>query len=614
MKKNTRNFVKILFMMLLLLITIIFPKILDSNYWLNLINLAISYSVACIGLNIVLGYAGQLSLAQAGFWGLGAYTSAILTTQFGVPVWIGLIASFIVAGLFGILLGIPTLKLTGHYLAMATIGFGIILQLILINTIWLTKGSDGIPNIPSPSFFSFELKHPNTFFYVAIFILILLTLIAIRIKNSRIGRSFMAIRENEMAAETMGVDSTYYKIMAFALSAGYAGIGGWMFAHSCSHYISPDTFSFGQSVLLLSMAVVGGIGSAIGAIIGATLLTLVPEFFRFLKDYYLMFYAACIVLIMIFMPGGITDLIINLLFIQKKVKWWLSDATAKESKTETTSKLNKSFDNKIFGSINSCSGSEEILLKIEGLTKRFGGLVAVENVNITIRRGKIQALIGPNGSGKTTTLNMLSGLYFPTSGTINLDGINIAGKKPHAITSLGIARTFQNIRLFGELSVIENVLIGQHYHFKSGLLSSILRLPAQKDEEEKMHGKSLEILEFVGLKGKEFHLAKSLPYGQQRMLELARALASRPKLLLLDEPAAGLNTAETEILVDLLSQICKRGITILLVEHDMNLVMTVSDHITVLNFGRKIAEGSCEMIENNQEVIDAYLGREIVNA
>src|SRR5208283_3822369 len=320
MKKNTRNFVKILFMMLLLLITIIFPKILDSNYWLNLINLAISYSVACIGLNIVLGYAGQLSLAQAGFWGLGAYTSAILTTQFGVPVWIGLIASFIVAGLFGILLGIPTLKLTGHYLAMATIGFGIILQLILINTIWLTKGSDGIPNIPSPSFFSFELKHPNTFFYVAIFILILLTLIAIRIKNSRIGRSFMAIRENEMAAETMGVDSTYYKIMAFALSAGYAGIGGWMFAHSCSHYISPDTFSFGQSVLLLSMAVVGGIGSAIGAIIGATLLTLVPEFFRFLKDYYLMFYAACIVLIMIFMPGGITDLIINLLFIQKKVK------------------------------------------------------------------------------------------------------------------------------------------------------------------------------------------------------------------------------------------------------------------------------------------------------
>jgi branched-chain amino acid transport system permease protein len=614
MKINARNFINFIFPVLLLVITVIFPKILNSNYWLNLINLAISYSVACIGLNIVLGYAGQLSLAQAGFWGLGAYTSAILTTQFGVPVWIGLIASFIVAGLFGILLGIPTLKLTGHYLAMATIGFGIILQIILINTIWLTKGSDGIPNIPSPSLFSFELKHPNTFFYVAIFILILLTLIAIRIKNSRIGRSFMAIRENEMAAETMGVDSTYYKIMAFALSAGYAGIGGWMFAHSCSHYISPDTFSFGQSVLLLSMAVVGGIGSAIGAIIGATLLTLVPEFFRFLKDYYMMFYAACIVLIMIFMPGGITDLIVNLSFIQKIRRWWLSASTVKGAKTGTASKSNRSFDEQIVGSIKSCSGSEEILLKIEGLTKRFGGLVAVENVNITISRGKIQALIGPNGSGKTTILNMLSGLYFPTAGTIHLNGINLTGKKPHAITSFGIARTFQNIRLFGELSVIQNVLIGQHYHFKSGLLSSILRLPAQKDEEEKMHETSLEILEFVGLQGKEFHLAKSLPYGQQRMLELARALSSRPKLLLLDEPAAGLNTAETEILVDLLSQICKRGITILLVEHDMNLVMTVSDHITVLNFGRKIAEGSCEMIENNQEVIDAYLGREIVDA
>jgi ABC-type branched-subunit amino acid transport system ATPase component len=231
-----------------------------------------------------------------------------------------------------------------------------------------------------------------------------------------------------------------------------------------------------------------------------------------------------------------------------------------------------------------------------------------------VRRGEIQALIGPNGSGKTTILNMLSGLYIPTGGEISLEGTAITGRKPHVITSLGIARTFQNIRLFGELTVLDNVLIGQQCHSRSGLVSSIFHPSSQKAEESGMRAKALEMLQFVGLKGKEFAQSNSLPYGQQRLLELARALVSDPKLLLLDEPAAGLNAAETEALVDLLFQICKRGITILLVEHDMNLVMNVSDHITVLNFGRKIAEGSAEEIEKNREVVDAYLGTEVGNA
>jgi len=609
---NTRT-KSLLVSAVLVVVVLVFPRLVTSNYWMNLINLAISFSIACLGLNIVLGYAGQLSLAQAAFWGVGAYTSAILTTQLGLPVWAGMFAAFFVAAFFGILLGIPTLKLSGHYLAMATIGFGIILQLILVNAIWLTNGSDGIPKIPSPWIGSFELKDPGTIFYVAAVSLVLLTWGAIHLKDSRMGRAFMAIRENEMAAGTAGVDTTYYKIMAFSLSAGYAGFGGWLFAHSGSHYISPDTFSFEQSVIMLVMAVLGGNGSAIGSIVGAILLTLLPEVLRFLKDCYMMVYAAGIVLIMIFMPSGIAGLLKNLPISARLREWWRDGSTAARQVAAATSTL-KSPDATLPATFSNCSGSNEVLLTVKGLAKHFGALRAVDGVDMEVRRGMIHALIGPNGSGKTTILNMLSGLYVPTAGEILLEGRAISGKKSHHITSQGMARTFQNIRLFGELSVLENVLIGQHCHTRSGLLTSVLQPPSQKAEEAKMRKKALEMLAFVGLKGKEFAQANSLPYGQQRLLELARALASDPKLLLLDEPAAGLNAAETDALVELLFQICDRGITILLVEHDMSLVMNVSDHITVLNFGKKIAEGSAEEVEHNQEVIDAYLGTEVSNA
>ncbi len=597
----------------LVVAVLILPRLVTSNYWMDLINLSISLAVACLGLNIVLGYAGQLSLAQAAFWGVGAYSSAILTTQFGLPVWAGMFAAFFVAAFFGILLGIPTLKLSGHYLAMATIGFGIILQLILVNAIWLTKGSDGITKIPSPWIGSFELKAPGNFYYVAALSLILCTWGAINLKDSRVGRAFMAIRENEMAAGTTGVDTTYYKIMAFALSAGYAGFGGWLFAHSCSHYISPDTFSFDQSVILLVMAVLGGNGSAIGSIVGAALLTMLPEMLRFLKESYMMFYAAGIVVIMIFMPSGIAGLVKSMPVGLRLRAWWNADSTAARQIAAAASNL-KSPDAALPATFPACSGSNQVLLTVKGLAKYFGGLRAVDGVDMEVRRGEIQALIGPNGSGKTTILNMLSGLYIPTAGEITLEGTSISRQKTHIITAHGVARTFQNIRLFGELSVLDNVLIGQHSQSKAGLAASIFQPASQRAEEAAMRMKAMEVLEFVGLRGKEFSQANSLPYGRQRMLEVARALVSDPKLLLLDEPAAGLNTAETEALVELLFQICDRGITILLVEHDMSLVMNVSDHITVLNFGKKIAEGSAEEVEHNQEVIDAYLGREVSNA
>ncbi|MHB0870900.1 MAG: branched-chain amino acid ABC transporter ATP-binding protein/permease [Chloroflexota bacterium] len=597
---------------LLVLGVILFPIVLASNYWLNLLNLAMSFAIACLGLNIVLGYTGQLSLAQAAFWGVGAYTSAILTTRLDMNVWVAMPIAFIVTAFFGILLGIPTLKLSGHYLAMTTIGFGIILQLILINTSWLTNGSDGITQIPSPALGPIAFNEPNTFFYVAAFSVILLTWASIRLKGSRVGRALLAIRENEMAAETMGIDATFFKVMAFSLSAAYAGYAGSLFAHSGSHYISPDTFSFDQSVVLLAMAVLGGNGSAVGAVVGATLLHLLPEVLRFLKDSYFMFYAAGIVAIMVFMPGGLASLVYDLPASRRLREWWASESRRETELADAVAAMEVKAEPPV--PVKGGSGANGTLLEIKGLAKHFGGLRAVDGVDMTIRKGEIQALIGPNGSGKTTILNMLSGLYVPTLGEINFGGVNTTGRRPHSITAVGMARTFQNIRLFGELTVLDNVLIGQHSRSKSGFVTSVLQPPWQRSEEKRLRNKALYELKFVGLRGKEFAIAKSLPYGQQRLLELARALASDPKLLLLDEPAAGLNAAETEMLVELLLQIRDRGITILLVEHDMSLVMNVSDHITVLNFGKKIAEGNAEQIESNQEVIDAYLGTEVNNA
>lgn len=361
------------------------------------------------------------------------------------------------------------------------------------------------------------------------------------------------------------------------------------------------------------MMVLGGNGSAVGSIVGAVLLTLMPEVLRFLKDYYMMVYAAGIVAVMIFMPGGIAGLVRGWAVSQRLRTWWTSDSlaahdVAAELKERHAGKTDFPLPN-VGG-----SGSNGTILAVRWLAKYFGGLKAVDGVDMEVRGGEIQALIGPNGSGKTTILNMLSGLYIPTAGEIVLDGTTVTGRKPHIITAHGMARTFQNIRLFGELTVLDNVLIGQHSRSRAGLVRSILQLGSQQAEEAALRQKALEALAFVGLWGKEFAEANSLPYGQQRLLELARALVSDPKLLLLDEPAAGLNSAETEMLLDLLFQIRDRGITILLVEHDMSLVMNVSDHITVLNFGKKIAEGPAETIEKNQEVIDAYLGTEVGNA
>ncbi len=383
-----------------------------------------------------------------------------------------------------------------------------------------------------------------------------------------------AIRENELAAEALGVDTRRVKVIAFILSAVIAALGGAIYA-SGYLYISPDSFNFDHAVAFLAMVLVGGSESPLGAILGATLLTFLPEWLRDLKRIYLVIYGCAIILVIVFMPDGLWGYVRlagrRFGFARKLI---LPSATRALQ-------------------VGGRGTAGEEILRVEQLAKHFGGLKAVDGVDFNVRRGEIHALIGPNGSGKTTIINLLSGLYVPTAGRITFLRRDIVGLRPSRIAHIGMARSFQNLRLFRELTVWENVLVG-----------------AQREEspEAETQQHAIAAIEFAGLSDKAQEICRNLPYGHQKLVELARALAGEPDLLLLDEPGAGLNQTEKHELVRLLKRLNEMGLTILIVEHDMSLVSSVASSATVLNFGKKIAEGTAAEVLRHPAVVEAYLG------
>ncbi len=547
-----------------------------DGYYLNIFMQAATYAIAVTGLVIVLGYCGQISIAQAAFFGIGAYGVAIGTVDFGLGFFPSLVIGAAAAGLLGLILGLGSLRLGGHYLAMVTISFQQILTLVATNWIGFTHGPDGIRDIPRPTLLGFSFRNGHAFLALCLVTLVLVTLCVWRLKTGRLGRAMQAVRDNELAAGTCGIDVFSTKVIAFGLSAVVGGIGGGLFAGGFQ-YISPDQFSFSESIVLLTMALLGGVQSPFGALVGTGLLVILPEWLRFLRQVYLAVYGAAVILIMVFLPDGLWGLMLER--VRRRAKPIEGGVAPLPLLAEHGEK------------------SDEIVLDVQGIAKHFGGLKALDGVDLSVRRGSVHALIGPNGSGKSTFINVITGLYRPTAGRVIFAGRDITNSAPHLRNRAGLARTFQNIRVFRGMTVLENVMVGAE---RPG--NDIAENPAAGVE------RALAALDFVGLRGDAHRQVGALSYGHQRYVEIARALAASPRMLLLDEPAAGLNLTEKQELGALLRRLKGHGLTILIIDHDMNLVEQVADHITVLNFGRRIADGLPNEVLANPDVIAAYLG------
>jgi branched-chain amino acid transport system permease protein len=549
-----------------------------DGYVLNILMQATSFAIAVFGLSVVLGLCGQINLAQAAFFGFGAYAVGIGTSDYHLSYWLCLVSGCAITLLAGALLGMSTLRLGGHYLAMVTISFQQIVTLVMVNTIWLTHGPDGVSGIGRPELF----KSQQAYLAFCVAVLALVGYVVWHLPATRLGRAMRAVRDNELAAGVVGIDVFRTKISAFALCAALGGLAGGLFAGGFA-YISPDQFSFAESIVFLTMSLLGGVASPIGSAIGTGLLILIPEWLRFLKSIpglYLAIYGLFVILIIRYMPDGIWG------FVKAFLDRWRSRPRAAAPAAALQ--------------LKPATVGGDIVLQVIGLSKYFGGLKAVDGVDIAVRRGGVHALIGPNGSGKTTTLNVLSGLYKATAGRILLDGTDITAMPPHLRTAAGLGRTFQNIRLFRSMTALENVEIGAERPGNTLI----------KAGDAALTERALQALYFVGLGGRAHELISGFSYGHQRLIEIARALAANPTLLLLDEPAAGLNSTEKLELHELLKRIAAQGLTILIIDHDMTLVSEAAQHITVLNFGRRIADGESLSVLRHPDVVTAYLGSE----
>jgi branched-chain amino acid transport system permease protein len=566
-----------------------------------------TYAMLGLGLNIVVGYAGLLDLGYAAFFAIGAYTSALLMTHAHWNFFTTLPLAVIFTGTAGAILGYPTLRLRSDYLAIVTLGFGEMTR-ITFNNWEFAGGPNGVLAIPWPDFFGYELNTQADFFVVGLFLLAIAMIFAQHLDHSRLGRGWVAIREDEFAAESVGVPSLRLKLFAYVMGGMWGGLAGAFFATRIGA-IDPTSFTFQLSVLILIVIVLGGTGSLPGVLLGALVVVGLPEVLREAADTRLLVFAVLLVGMMLLRPQGLWPR------IRRKPKpfYGLQEEEAEDVAARILREHQVQMeerDRRHAAAGHKVPSAGESLLEVEGLVQQFGGLRALDNISFHVRRGEIFSIIGPNGGGKTTLFNCITGVQRPKRGKVLFDGRPIVGLRPHVIVSRGIGRTFQGIRLFKNMAVFENVMVGLYPRHRTMTWQALLHTPGERKDELRTLQESRRWLSFVDLEPLAGRLASELSYADQRRVEIARALAAHPHLVLFDEPAAGMNPTEKLELVGIIRKIRGLGITVVLIDHDMSLVMRVSDRIAVLDHGILIALGKPAEVQNNPTVIEAYLGRE----
>ena len=567
-------------LIIIVLLAIFWAK---NTYYLHVLGAIAVTVLVGVGLNILTGLSGQVSIGHAGFFAIGAYTSSLLMTKLQWNFWLAMVIAVVVSAVTGLVLAAPALRVSGPYLAMVTVAFGIIVEQILIEWVDLTGGFGGIFNIPQPTLFNLPPAMRNV--VLLAWIAAILALISFAaLKKHHWGRAWQAVRDDEIAATALGLNVLRIRLMAFAISAAFTGLGGVFFA-SIIGFISPGSFTFHRSILFLLVAILGGLGTVAGSVVGAIALVILPELINDFAEYQLLVFGILLLLTLWLTPEGVVSFFLK--------RFDRADAVYPPAMSENNLPL-------------VVKNQTNVPLKVEQITISFGGVKAVNNVDFVAQSGTITSIIGPNGAGKTTLLNLLAGFYAAESGRVYLGKLDLTGKNSLEIVRAGLSRTFQTTRLFDSLSVLDNLKVGYTGDRLGNIFTALLG--RERQTKPLLETQLIELLAFVGYQDNIHARADSLAFGDRRLVEIARALATNPQIILLDEPAAGLSEQQKKRLARLLRCLANAGIKVIVIEHDINLVMEISDRLVVLDRGKVICDDTPVKVRNNQRVLEAYLG------
>ena len=567
-------------LIIIVLLAIFWAK---NTYYLHVLGAIATTVLVGVGLNILTGLSGQVSIGHAGFFAIGAYTSSLLMTKLQWNFWLAMVMAVVVSAVTGLVLAAPALRVSGPYLAMVTVAFGIIVEQILIEWVDLTGGFGGIFNIPQPTLFNLPPAMRNV--VLLAWIAAILALISFAaLKKHHWGRAWQAVRDDEIAATALGLNVLRIRLMAFAISAAFTGLGGVFFA-SIIGFISPGSFTFHRSILFLLVAILGGLGTVAGSVVGAIALVILPELINDFAEYQLLVFGILLLLTLWLTPEGVVSFFLK--------RFDRADAVYPPAMSENNLPL-------------VVKNQTDVSLKVEQITISFGGVKAVNNVDFVAQSGTITSIIGPNGAGKTTLLNLLAGFYAAESGRVYLGKLDLTGKNSLEIVRAGLSRTFQTTRLFDSLSVLDNLKVGYTGDRLGNIFTALLG--RERQTKPLLETQLIELLAFVGYQDNIHARADSLAFGDRRLVEIARALATNPQIILLDEPAAGLSEQQKKRLARLLRCLANAGIKVIVIEHDINLVMEISDRLVVLDRGKVICDDTPVKVRNNQRVLEAYLG------